>query len=118
MKYKLLIILIILIYSVITLTCPVPSEEEKIIIIRENINLRQYTPFSAGNKLARLPAEASLKLTENLPILDGATALYPVYASFAQAVYPSTENYNLSSLYNILLRHRLLPAGEFWERLN
>ena len=34
--------------------------------------------------------EPSLRFTfsDNLPVLDGATALYPVYASFVQTVYP------------------------------
>jgi len=40
------------------------------------------------NVSARLDDESNLKVTENLPVLDGATAFYQVYASFAQAVYP------------------------------
>lgn len=52
------------------------------------VDIRQYEPFTPEAKLALLKEPASLKLSEKLPILDGATALYPVYAAFAQAVYP------------------------------
>jgi len=41
--------------------------------------------------LAKLNEEASLKLTNDLPVLDGATALYPVYAAFVNAVYPNNK---------------------------
>lgn len=34
-----------------------------------------------------LQGGASLKMAEELPVLDGATALYPVYNAFAEAVY-------------------------------
>jgi len=51
--------------------------------------LYDYDPIREGNRLAKLDSPASLCLTEDLPCLDGATALYPVYAAFANAVYPS-----------------------------
>jgi len=54
----------------------------------DNILLYNYEPFTENNHLVKLDEESDLKLTENLPVLDGATALYPVYASFAQTVYP------------------------------
>jgi len=54
----------------------------------QNFYLGQYIPFNDNNKLAELDEESKLKISNNLPILDGATALYPVYAAFAQAVYP------------------------------
>ncbi len=47
-----------------------------------------YSPFMENSKTAKLDEESSLKITEDLPVLDGATALYPVYAAFARAVYP------------------------------
>ncbi|MCL2381028.1 MAG: substrate-binding domain-containing protein [Treponema sp.] len=52
---------------------------------------RYYEPFYENNSLARLESESTLRLHENLPVLDGATALFPVYASFVQAVYSETE---------------------------
>lgn len=48
-----------------------------------------YEPFSESYKGIKL--DSSLKLTNDLPRLDGATALYPIYASFVQNVYPKAE---------------------------
>ena len=50
-------------------------------------DLTPYAPFSPDSKTAKLDAPATLHLTSDLPVLDGATALYPVYAAFAEAVY-------------------------------
>lgn len=54
--------------------------------------LYQYEPFQEDNKLVKLEEPADLRLDYKiLPRLDGATALYPVYAAFVQAVYPEQE---------------------------
>lgn len=50
------------------------------------IDVKRYLPFEEGSKLAKI--DSSLKLKDNLPVLDGAAALVPVYASFINAVYP------------------------------
>jgi phosphate transport system substrate-binding protein len=50
-------------------------------------DLTVYTPFFENSLTAKLDNESELRLTDNLPVLDGATALYPVYAAFAEAVY-------------------------------
>ena len=50
------------------------------------IDVGMYLPFEEESDLARI--DASLQLTEDLPVLDGAAALVPVYASFVEAVYP------------------------------
>ncbi|MCL1838237.1 MAG: substrate-binding domain-containing protein [Propionibacteriaceae bacterium] len=50
-------------------------------------DLTEYAPFSQGSKTAKLNGESHLQLTDQLPLLDGATALYPVYAAFAETVY-------------------------------
>lgn len=47
-----------------------------------------YRPYREESNLAALSSPSSLILTENCPVMDGATALYPLYAAFAQAVYP------------------------------
>ena len=54
-------------------------------------DLTVYAPFAEGSKAARLDGEASLHMSGELPLLDGATALYPVYAAFAQAVYAEED---------------------------
>ena len=51
--------------------------------------LWDYVPFEEENKLVSLEQEASLQFDSPYAVtLDGATALYPIYAAFAQAVYP------------------------------
>ena len=55
-----------------------------------NIAVHEYLPFDEESKIVTLPKEASLKLTENLPVVDGAAAVFPVYSAFVNAVYPET----------------------------
>lgn len=50
-------------------------------------DLSIFTPFESSSNLARLARPASLALGKDLPVLDGATALYPVYSAFVNAVY-------------------------------
>ncbi|MBR3836136.1 MAG: substrate-binding domain-containing protein [Clostridia bacterium] len=50
------------------------------------IDVSRYLPHEEASDLARV--ESSLKLNENLPVLDGAAALVPVYAAIIDAVYP------------------------------
>lgn len=54
-----------------------------------NINLNEYMPFDENSKIVKLE-NASLKLEDNLPIVDGAAAVFPVYSAFVNAVYPNT----------------------------
>ena len=58
--------------------------------ISAEVNLEDYLP-NQSEKLAVLDKASDLKLSEPLPVMDGATALYPIYAAFAQAVYPDIE---------------------------
>lgn len=57
----------------------------------QGVNLDLYKPFAENTKAVRLEEESTLKMEDNLPRLDGATALYPLYAAFAQAVYPAGD---------------------------
>lgn len=67
--------------------------------IRQDVAIHMFMPFldmdnfviGINNNLALLNRPASLRLYENLPRLDGATALYPVFAAFVQAVYPKMD---------------------------
>ncbi len=59
-----------------------------------NINVYEYLPFKEESKIVRLEKESSLRFREmdDLPVLDGAAAVFPVYSAFVNAVYPeSTE---------------------------
>lgn len=57
----------------------------------QDVNLYHYEPFKEGTLAAKLDEESTFKITDSLPKLDGSTALYPLYAAFAQAVYPEGE---------------------------
>lgn len=50
------------------------------------IDVARYLPHEEGSDLAKI--NSSLHLSENLPVLDGAAALVPVYASVIENVYP------------------------------
>jgi len=56
--------------------------------------LNLYAPYAKKTRVAVLDTLSTLRLEADLPSLDGATALYPVYAAFAQAVFPK-KTYNL-----------------------
>lgn len=55
-----------------------------------NIAVDEYLPFEEDSKIVVLDHEASLKLEDDLPVLDGAAAVFPVYSAFVNAVYPET----------------------------
>ena len=50
------------------------------------IDVARYLPHTEGSDLPQL--SVSLRLTDHLPVLDGATALVPVYAAVIHNVYP------------------------------
>jgi phosphate transport system substrate-binding protein len=44
-------------------------------------------PLEVGNKFTKLDEPAEIEIKADYPILDGATAAYPVYAAMAQEIY-------------------------------
>lgn len=78
----------------------IPTLDDRLVL------LSQYQPFAPDTKAVKLEEESTLKLEDSyfLPSMDGATALYPVYAAFAQAVYPDPEG---ESLYGLYVEHDL-----------
>ncbi len=62
-------------------------DQSLIVDTAQNINIEEYLPFLDDSKIVRLD-NASLKFTEDLPIIDGAAAVFPVYSSFVYSVYP------------------------------
>lgn len=54
-----------------------------------NINVHEYLPFEEDSKIVKYDSK-TLKFTEDLPIIDGAAALFPVYSAFVNATYPDT----------------------------
>ncbi|WP_426983621.1 PstS family phosphate ABC transporter substrate-binding protein [Brevibacillus borstelensis] len=57
----------------------------------QDVDLEQYRPFQPYTKAAKLEEPSTLKLESGLPRIDGATAFYPLYAAFVQAVYPEKQ---------------------------
>ena len=53
----------------------------------KQIDVAKFLPHRPESDLARI--DASLKLTDDLPVLDGAAALVPVYAAIVDNVYPA-----------------------------
>lgn len=54
----------------------------------KSVELSEYLPFDANSK-AVVCEDASVKFTDNLPVIDGAAALYPVFSGIVGSVYPS-----------------------------
>lgn len=60
------------------------------IVDNSNIYTYEYLPFDENSKIAKLDEESTLKfkVTDKLPIVDGAAALFPMYSAFVNATYP------------------------------
>lgn len=58
-------------------------------VVKE-VDWRQYRPFEEGNKLVKvqIPGKYAMNSAEGFPRLDGAYALYPIYAAMVQGMYP------------------------------
>ena len=62
--------------------------------------LYDYIPNREDTLAVRLEEEAHLKFDEPIFRMDGATALYPVYSAFVQAVYPEQVYYPWDNFYD------------------
>lgn len=61
--------------------------------VTPSINVGEYMPFEEDSKIVKLDSKLlDFKDVpkEQLPIIDGAAALFPVYSAFVHAVYPET----------------------------
>lgn len=58
--------------------------------VGDSIALSNYQAYS-GEQVATLDAPSDFTLTQDLAVIDCATALYPVVSGFVQAVYPEGE---------------------------
>ncbi len=52
------------------------------------ISLEDYLPFADGTRAVTVKSSLRFSDGDRLPVLDGASALYPIYASVAASVYP------------------------------
>ena len=78
------------------------QRDHTVIDVTPNINTQEYLPFKWPSKIVKMnDASFKLKRGDDLPIIDGATAAFPVYSAFVHAVYPrSTELYDGVFEYN------------------
>ena len=70
-----------------------------------NIDIQAYLPFEENSKIVKTYSK-TLKLNENLPRIDGAAALFPVYSAFVNAVYPNT-----TKLHDGIFEYNNTPDG-------
>jgi len=70
-----------------------------------NINVQEYLPFKEDSKIVKIDSE-TLKLSGDLPTIDGAAAFFPVYSAFVNAVYPET-----TELYDGVFEYNNTPGG-------
>ncbi len=61
--------------------------------VTPSINVSEYLPFDENSKIVKIDSKTldfdGLECGQ-LPIIDGATAAFPVYSAFVHAVYPDT----------------------------
>ncbi|MBP5639098.1 MAG: substrate-binding domain-containing protein [Victivallales bacterium] len=58
-------------------------------VVEQQVAWWQYRPYAENNKLVKIKMPEGFLLDGNdLPKMDGAYALYPIYAALAQAMYP------------------------------
>ncbi len=80
--------------------------------VNAETNLHEYQPFKKDNKLVKIE-NPTLTIESNHPVIDGATALYPVYAAAAEAIYRNTapEQYSLYRNENLLVWGSTTPVA-------
>jgi len=75
-----------MLYQTVTKRClpnPSPGRSAK------TIDLVKYLPFDENSEIVNIKSQ--LELSGELPVIDGAEGLYPVFSAFVNAVYPETS---------------------------
>lgn len=92
-KHKKIIYRMIIGVIALSLIVAIPGIYEKTRPVVQDgyVDTSSYAPFHELSQVVTLKEPSTLKIKDNLPIIDGATALYPVYSAFARAVYPEKE---------------------------
>ncbi|MDR0652140.1 MAG: hypothetical protein LBG12_02425 [Synergistaceae bacterium] len=55
--------------------------------VADYVNLDVYHPANELGQLAKLDAPADFQIADNFPVVDGATAFYPMYAAILNETY-------------------------------
>jgi phosphate transport system substrate-binding protein len=87
------------------------SEDYQIERIEDEVDLYDYHPFFEDNRLKKFDEPATISFTEDHPVLDGATAAYPVYAAMAQELYKGLDGETVEQYINCS------KTGEAYQRL-
>ena len=77
--------------------------------VAPSINVDEYLPFKENSKIVKMRSESldfENVAKEDLPIIDGAAAVFPVYSAFVNAVYPDT-----TELYDGVFEYNNTPGG-------
>ncbi|MFB5089233.1 substrate-binding domain-containing protein [Psychrobacillus sp. PGGUH221] len=87
------------IIAILVSTVPAIKYEytKRIEMVDAEVNIYVYKPFSDSREVATLEEASTLQLKDQLPRMDGATALYPLYSAFVQATYPENDYYPYDS---------------------
>ncbi|KQL35224.1 hypothetical protein AN959_09795 [Psychrobacillus sp. FJAT-21963] len=87
------------IMAILVSTVPAIKYEytKRIEMVDAEVNIYVYKPFSDSREVATLEEASTLQLKDQLPRMDGATALYPLYSAFVQATYPENDYYPYDS---------------------
>ncbi|MFV0482420.1 MAG: substrate-binding domain-containing protein [Campylobacteraceae bacterium] len=65
----------------------------------ERVDTYDYKPFTKSLKITPLREKSKLFFEDDFPIIDGATALYPIYASAVESIYKAQNNpYDLDEI--------------------
>lgn len=95
LKKRRVYLICFLLVSALLLGCAVGKtakdayDESLKIDVTPNINTDEYLPFVEDTKIVKLE-NASISFDFDPPIIDGATAAFPVYSAFVHATYPKT----------------------------
>ncbi len=82
-------------------------EQSLIIDTAPSIRVREYLPFEENSKIVKLRSETlEFELQDDVPVIDGAAALFPVYSAFVNATYPTNTVLNGS-----MFKYNNTPAG-------
>lgn len=83
------ITLLLLVFASVGIKSLADKRDASIPVLQETkVVISEYLPFSGTSKIAKLNKTASVTISDHLPVIDGATALYPLYSAFVNAVYP------------------------------
>jgi phosphate transport system substrate-binding protein len=52
----------------------------------KSIDLEHFLPFKEDSEIVHTASD--IKIEDNIPVLEGATALYPIYAAYVETLYP------------------------------